>query len=180
MQLSPYVERLRTALADSAAYSNAEAAATAEHLLAQLDPVARLVLLEALSAATAEITGELAPTRVDVRLRGLDPEFVVIAAPELEPQEEPAWAGEASSSASATPADAEAPGETARTTLRLPEALKARIEDAANQEGISVNAWMVRALGAALESSAARRRPTSGRSAATAAGRSTSYTGWAH
>ncbi|MFI6295482.1 hypothetical protein ACIBEJ_28080 [Nonomuraea sp. NPDC050790] len=35
---------------------------------------------------------------------------------------------------------------TARMTLRLPEPLKSRIEQVAGQAGMSVNAWMVRAL----------------------------------
>jgi predicted HicB family RNase H-like nuclease len=39
----------------------------------------------------------------------------------------------------------------ARITLRLPEGLKAQLEVAANLEGTSVNAWIVRALQRGLE-----------------------------
>ena len=46
----------------------------------------RLVLLEALSAAAGEITRELAPGAVEVRLRGSDPDFVVIL-PAYEPSD---------------------------------------------------------------------------------------------
>jgi hypothetical protein len=49
--------------------------------------------------------------------------------------------------AASTPEDAA----TARINLRLPEALKARVEDAAAGAGLSVNAWLVRALGAAVD-----------------------------
>ena len=38
-----------------------------------------------------------------------------------------------------------------RINLRLPERLKARVEQAAASEGLSVNAWLVRAAAAALE-----------------------------
>jgi hypothetical protein len=40
----------------------------------------------------------------------------------------------------------------ARISLRLPEQLKTRAEEAAAREGSSVNAWLVRAVTAALQS----------------------------
>ena len=43
-----------------------------------------------------------------------------------------------------TPVDDE--GGTARLTLRMPERLKSRVEEAAGREGISTNAWLVRAF----------------------------------
>ena len=42
-------------------------------------------------------------------------------------------------------------GATSRITLRLPEQLKARVEDAAGREGLSVNSWLIRALTRAVE-----------------------------
>ncbi|MFL6128169.1 MAG: hypothetical protein ACJ73E_03785 [Mycobacteriales bacterium] len=48
------------------------------------------------------------------------------------------------------PAAEEADG-TARVTLRLPESVKARAEDAAGREGVSVNSWLVRAVVHALD-----------------------------
>lgn len=41
-------------------------------------------------------------------------------------------------------------GDLARITLRLPEPLKEQVELAATAEGVSVNAWLVRAITAAL------------------------------
>jgi hypothetical protein len=38
----------------------------------------------------------------------------------------------------------------ARITLRLPESLKEQAERSAAEEGLSVNAWLVRAVAAAL------------------------------
>ncbi len=40
---------------------------------------------------------------------------------------------------------------TARITLRLPDSLKARVEEAAARAGLSVNTWLVRALSAAVD-----------------------------
>ena len=40
---------------------------------------------------------------------------------------------------------------TSRTTLRLPDALKSRVDEAAAADGVSVNTWLVRAVSAALQ-----------------------------
>ncbi|MDQ1662583.1 MAG: hypothetical protein QOJ68_2563 [Blastococcus sp.] len=141
MDLSPYVDQLRRELLAAAEVGGEEARALAERLTAPLEASLRLALLSALSTAAEEITGQLAPGAVDVRLRGGDLGFVVSGPP---PHEEPP-----------TPAAAELPdtddGGTARITLRLPEPLKARVEDAAGREGFSVNTWLVRAVTRALE-----------------------------
>ena len=41
---------------------------------------------------------------------------------------------------------------TARITLRLPDSLKASVEEAASRDGVSVNAWIVKALARGLTS----------------------------
>src|SRR5438132_3758208 len=81
MELERYVNGLREQLAVAAAAGGEEARALAERLTAPLDAAVRLMLLEALSVAAAEITRELAPGSVDLRLRGGDPEFVVSVPP---------------------------------------------------------------------------------------------------
>ncbi|RKQ93250.1 HicB-like protein involved in pilus formation [Solirubrobacter pauli] len=159
MQITNYVEELQRQLLNAAAAGGSEAQEIAERLAAALDAAARLVMLEALSEAAGEITRELAPGSVDVRLRGRDVEFVV-ATPATDP---------VVSSASAPreePDDAD-DGPTSRTTLRLPDSLKARAEAAAAAEGVSLNTWFVRAVGAALEP---RRAPQQSHGS--------SYTGW--
>ncbi|RSS65371.1 hypothetical protein [Streptomyces sp. WAC06614] len=168
MDLTPYVDHLRHELAVAANAGGDEARALAERLTAPLESAARLTLLNALSAASDEITRELAPGSVDVRLRGLDPEFVVTAPPAPEPVGEPG--GEVAPSvapavvpplASPTSAGGDADeGGTARINFRLPAHLKARVEEAAGQEGLSVNAWLVRAVAVALEPGAAPAPPT--------------------
>src|SRR5271166_393588 len=79
MDLQPYVDAVRHELNLAAAAGGAEAQALADRLSAPLESAIRLALLEALSAGVEEITSELAPRSVEVRLRGRDPEFVVSA-----------------------------------------------------------------------------------------------------
>src|SRR3954452_15079836 len=92
MDLSPYVENLRRELAVAADAGGDEARALAERLTAPLDSATRLMLLDALSAAADDITRELAPGSVELRLRGGEPRFVVTPAPADEPPERPAAA----------------------------------------------------------------------------------------
>jgi len=140
MDLTPYVADLRRELAAAADAGGDDVRALAERLTAALEPAVRLTLLDALSAAAAEITRDLAPGSVDLRLRGRDPDFVVTPAPG------------AAESPPIAPAPAESDdGTTARINFRLSEPLKARIEAAAGREGLSVNAWLVRAAAAAAE-----------------------------
>jgi hypothetical protein len=142
MDLTPYVDSLRQELAVAAQAGGDEARALAERLSAPLESAVRLTLLGALSAAMDEVTRELAPGSVDVRLRGVDPEFVVTPPPaEVAPTVAPSMA----------PPATDDDGNAARINFRLPAHLKARVEDAAGREGLSVNAWLVRAVATALE-----------------------------
>src|SRR5258705_12031685 len=77
MDLRPYVENLRNEFAVAAEGAEPEGRALAERLFTQLEAATRLTLLDALSDAADEITRELAPGSVHVRLRGREPVFVV-------------------------------------------------------------------------------------------------------
>ncbi|MFI2370256.1 hypothetical protein [Streptomyces sp. NPDC018833] len=148
MDLTPYVDTLRRELAVAAEAGGDDARELAERLSAPLESATRLTMLHVLSAAMDEITRELAPGSVDVRLRGLDPDFVVTLPP--------ADGGPDEAAAPVEPLKAPAPadgdeGGTARVNLRLPAHLKARAEEAASREGLSVNAWLVRAVSAAVD-----------------------------
>ncbi|MCC0100529.1 MULTISPECIES: toxin-antitoxin system HicB family antitoxin [Streptomyces] len=158
MDLTPYVDNLRRELAVAAEAGGEDARKLAERLTAPLESATRLTMLNVLSAAMDEITRELAPGSVDVRLRGLDPDFVVTLPPAGSgaPAEPDAFF-EPLPAAAAAPAEGDEGG-TARVNLRLPAHLKARAEEAANREGLSVNAWLVRAVSAAVDGSA-RPRP---------------------
>jgi HicB family len=142
MDLQPYVDAVRQELAVAAAAGGPDAQALADRLTAPLESALRLALLEALSEAADQVTRELAPVSVEVRLRGRDPEFRVDAATH-DPPVSPV-------------SDTDDDGGTWRVTLRLPEQLRTRVDAAARAEGISVNAWLVRAVTATL---GAGRRP---------------------
>ncbi|GAA2936633.1 hypothetical protein GCM10020221_35470 [Streptomyces thioluteus] len=148
MDLTPYVETLRRELAVAAEAGGEDARELADRLTAPLESATRLTMLNVLSAATDEITRELAPGSVDVRLRGLDPDFVVTLPPTAGAPAEPAEAVEPLGAP--VPADGDEGG-TARVNLRLPAHLKARAEEAASRAGLSVNAWLVRAVSAAVD-----------------------------
>lgn len=138
MDLQPYVDSVRHELDAAAATGGPDAQALAKRLSAALESSIRLALLEALSEAAEQITRDLAPASVEVRLRGRDPEFKVDtfeAAPEARV-------------VAATDADDD--GGTWRVSLRLPEHLRGPVDAAAKSEGISVNAWLVRAVAGAL------------------------------
>jgi hypothetical protein len=137
MELSPYLENLQRDLTAAAAPGGEDVARAASLLAGSLDASARLYLMEALSDAAAEITTKLSNATVEVRLRGRDADLVVTEVPVEAP------------AAAAAPSAPTGDGEQARITLRLPEQLKEAVERAAAVEGVSTNAWLVRALWAA-------------------------------
>jgi hypothetical protein len=145
MDLAPYVDSLRRDLASAAELGGDAARALAERLTGPLESAIRLALLEALSAAADEITRDLAPGSVALRLRGREAGFVVTPPP-AEPGPELATVPVAEPTGLP---DADE-GATARINFRLPDQLKSRIEDAASREGLSVNAWLVRAATTAV------------------------------
>jgi len=109
-------------------------------LLDAVEPALRLRLIDLISEAALSLNAQLTAGHIEVRMAGRDPELVFVDDP-VEPEEPPA------------------PGDdlSARVTLRLPEGLKTSIEAAAAREGVSTNAWIVRALARAFEPRTARR-----------------------
>jgi hypothetical protein len=164
MDLTQYVENVRRELAVAADTGGEDSRALAERLTAPLESAIRLMLLDALSAAADEITRELAPGSVELRLRAGEPDFVVTPAPGDETVESAA-------DAPAPPPPEADEGAIARINLRLPEQVKAGIEQAASNERLSVNAWLVRVAAAALAHDDRRPRQRGGRVGQ-------AYTGW--
>ena len=150
MDLSDYVDALRAHLLTAAAAGTEQTRETARLLADTLEPAVRLAVTDALSAMAAEVSAAWDGGLVDIRMRGRDPEVVVVPAPHepdtAPPAEEPA---------------ADDDGSTARISLRLPESLKSRAEDAAAASGTSLNTWLVRAVAAGLRAPA--EPPRSGR-----------------
>ncbi|RDI23607.1 ribbon-helix-helix protein, CopG family [Lentzea flaviverrucosa] len=148
MDLTPYVASLGRELLTAVETGGEEAGALVERLTVTMESAIRLALLEALSAAADEITADLAPDSVQVLLRGRDPKFVVTRRAPEQP------AAVAPEPTPAAPAEDVAAGfddgTTVRINVRLPEPLKAAIDEAAAKEGRSANAWLVRAASAQL------------------------------
>ena len=91
----------------------------------------------------AEVTAALDGTLVDVRLRGRDPEVVVVPAAHERPADRPAPATPATNRSTTT-------GRRSGSACGSPTALKARAEAAAAAAGSSLNTWLVRAVASAL------------------------------
>src|SRR5688572_2854514 len=135
MEMAHHIHAIQEDLAAAASLATDEPTVEAGRRLTQaLGSSLHLRLLDVVSEAALALSGSV-PGRIEVRLAGRDPELVYI---EEEEAPEPTHAGGDDAFS-------------ARITLRLPEGLKAQLEVAANLEGTSVNAWIVRALQRGLE-----------------------------
>ncbi len=139
MELSPYVEGLRRELSSLTRFASDDVVQVVDRLAEALESAVRLMLLDVLSSAAAEITTRLDDTVVDVRLSAGEPDFVITAVPQAHGTQPPGQ-----------DAAAEDAG-TARVTLRLSESLKTRVEAQASADGLSVNSWLAHAAIRALE-----------------------------
>ncbi len=171
MDLAPYINGLEAALRASAQTSSPDVQEAAERLAQSLEPAVRLTLMEVVSDTAAEATARLDGDLVEVRLRGGSPEIVV----ERALRGEGAGAPLIQPTPPAPPLDDEGGG-VSRISLRLPESLKAQVDQAAAVEGCSVNTWLIRAVQQALV-------PTAGLEISSPGGHvrvGRSMTGWAH
>jgi predicted HicB family RNase H-like nuclease len=132
MQLESHVQALHEDLARVAAVGDESTARAADLLAAALESSFGRRLQEALAEAALELSTQLEQGRVEVRVAGGEPELVYVE--EREPDR----------------AEAADESHTARITLRLPDTLKSRLEAAAAANGVSVNTWLVQALGRLL------------------------------
>lgn len=140
MDLTPYVETMRSHLLTAAAMGDEHTRETARRLADALEPGARLALTNALSAFAAEVTAAWGAGSVELRMRGGEPEVVVTAETVTEPSPDEGYMNiEADSEAGA-----------ARVSLRMPEAVKAAAETRANEAALSLNAWLTRTIAGAL------------------------------
>jgi len=159
MNLALYIDDIHRQLLTAAEAGGDDTRMLAERLVAPLDSAIRLALQDALTSAAEEITCELPAGSGELRLRGRDPEFVVTVPPadlsEGVASSAPAdWAGAPNGMGASTVGEGDEGG-MSRINLRMPDVLKSRVEAAAMNEGLSVNAWLVRAAAGALQ----RREP---------------------
>ncbi|GAA1272072.1 toxin-antitoxin system HicB family antitoxin [Saccharothrix xinjiangensis] len=140
MDLSPYIAALREDLATAASAGDDSTRRTAALLSAALEPAARLALMNALSDLAAEVTAALDGAVVDVRLDGRDVQVVVTGTPGAHHEPEP------------EPREAPRPtaGDATRITLRLLDELKAKAEQAAASQGMSLNTFVAQAVQGAV------------------------------
>jgi hypothetical protein len=136
MDLTIILEGLQDDLQGLAELGDERSAQIARRLGDALGSNLRLKLLDLLSQVALDLSSKLPSGHIEVRLAGSEPELVFVDSPDSES----AGVGEELS---------------ARISLRLPESLKGAVEKAAAREGVSTNAWLVRAITRAAES-----RPT--------------------
>jgi hypothetical protein len=148
MELDRFIEDIHAQLDAAAQAGGEEARELADRLVAPLDSAIRLALQDALAAAAEEITVELAPGSVELRLRGREPIFVVTPP---ESTDERADDDDEALGSAAPASGADGDDAVARINVRMPEHMKARVDRAAEREGLSINAWLVRAAAVRLE-----------------------------
>jgi HicB family len=146
MQMSPHIAAIQADLAAAASLGDETTAEAARRISDALGSSLHLRLLDLLGEAALDVNGQLPAGHIEVRLAGREAELVYVAEPEA--GGEPQSVGD---------------DQSARITLRLPEALKAAVEAAADREGVSTNTWIVRVLSRAQEPRAATRVRTGNR-----------------
>ena len=149
MDLSPYIESVRAGVVSASALADEPTQHVAARLGTAIESSTRLALIRALSDAAGTISAELAPSSVEVRMVGSEPEFVVsIQTADAEPTLLMPESEQAGEDAAATSDVEDEP--VARISLRLPQSVKTRVDEIASAEGISTNAWLIRAVMDAL------------------------------
>jgi hypothetical protein len=126
MKMSLAIEGLRSDVVAVAELGDETVAEVADRILAILSRSASSRILDLLAEAAAELSAELPEGRVEIRLVGDDVEFAYV--------DERARTSEPEAELSA------------RVTLRLSDQLKARVEESAGRDGLSVNSWILRTL----------------------------------
>ena len=130
MRISEVAEAISADLAALGGLGDEATAETARRLAAAMQAPVTTRLIGLLGQVATELGAALPDRRVEVRLAGDEVQFVVEATPEQPlPGEE-----------------AGGEGTGARITLRLPSQLKTKVEEASARDGLSLNAYIVRAL----------------------------------
>lgn len=151
MNLDSYTDTLREDLVTAASLGDDATRATAAALAGALEPAARLLLMNALSDLAAEVTASLDDRVVEVRLDGRDLRVVVSTNGNDETSSaQPPRPSQSSNPFKAASGSDDVIGDVSRVTLRMVEQLKARAEDAANRDGVSLNSWLSQAVQGAL------------------------------
>ena len=129
MHVQPVINSLQAALLNHSALAAADPSVEAaiNQLVEAIGPSLRLAAMDLAQQAAAEVGAQLPDHSVDVVISDGDPSLRVSDA-RTSPEQPPAEEFDA------------------RITLRLPPTLKQLIEDAAGDNGESINGWVVEAL----------------------------------
>ncbi len=130
MKMSLVVDGLRSDVVAVGELGDETVAEVAERIADVLGRSVPGRILDVLSDAAAELTATLPEGRIDIRVAGDDVALTYVE--------------DASGPAAVPASDGDA--QSARITLRLGEGLKARLEEGAAADGVSVNTFIVRAL----------------------------------
>lgn len=158
MDIGQYVTQVQEALATVADASDEETRNAARLFGAAIEPAARLALLNALSDFAAEVTAALDDRVVEVRLDGRDVRVAVSPGTTPAPEPQP---GPGTGPGSEPQPGPQQPfrgfggfggdaGDISRITLRLVEQIKSQAEQAASEQGVSLNSWVAQAVQGAL------------------------------
>lgn len=137
MNIDRYIEAITGSVVTAAELGDDETRRIAAALAGAVAAPVRLALLGALSDMASEISAALGDRTVTVRLDGDDAVVDVRSGPEPDVQDTP-------------PTFEEMTGDISRVTLRLVEQIKSRAEEAAAQNGVSLNSWVAQAVQGAL------------------------------
>jgi predicted HicB family RNase H-like nuclease len=141
MNLTTHVREMEEFLSAASAAGDEPTRRAAELLLVALEPAARLALMNALAELADEVSVELGDRTVEIRLDAGEARAVVSA-----PSEDDGAPGPELAEPSG--------GESSRITLRLPEQLKVKAEEAAAAQGSSLNTWLVQTVRDAVRAGA--------------------------
>lgn len=125
MKMSSFIDRFTSDLQALGKLGGPDLDRAISRLIPVLEPVLRSRFLESFATLANEAKEQLPGGRLEARINGDEISFVYL---------------HDESATRETPAELNA-----RITLRLPEDLKSRIEEAATKEGISLNSWLLKA-----------------------------------
>lgn len=152
MELQPIMHGLADDLRRAGALGGSETERIADLLVSSSEASIRLRLLEALEGAAREIERSASGVIVDIRLEDRDPVLSLVETHAAEGDD-----------GDDEDASSYADDELVRLTIRLPQGLKARIEQGAAAAGASINSFIVSSLVRALETPSGGSRQQPGR-----------------
>ena len=149
MDISEYTAKLQNDVATAAELGDDHTRRIAASLSAAIEPSVRLVLLAAATELAKEIGAKLGDREVKVNLDGSELLVDVVRPPNSTGGEGANEKADDEQKDSTYSFD-DVSGDISRVTLRMMEQIKARAEEAANQNGVSLNSWVSQAVQGAL------------------------------